>query len=157
MDIIEYFSSNHANLLFLIAGITLVLELAVMGLSGLLLFFSIGCFITAILTHFGIISGWESEVFSVGLWTCIAALLLYKPLKNFQSREVPPDNSSDMTGREVVCAESVTRTQGAIRYSGINWPARLASTVEIAEINEGELCVITNVDGNIMIVQPLDD
>ncbi len=71
MDFIHYFSSNHASLLFLIAGITLVLELAVMGLSGLLLFFSIGCFITATLTHFGIISGWESEVYSVVIYTSL--------------------------------------------------------------------------------------
>jgi membrane protein implicated in regulation of membrane protease activity len=155
MDIINYFSSNHASLLFAIAGVALVLELAVMGLSGLLLFFSIGCFITATLTHFGIISGWESEVFSVGLFSCITALLLWKPLKRFQEKGVPQDNSSDMTGREVPCAETINKTQGAIRYSGINWPARLDSSAKVSEIAEGELCVIVNVDGNVMLVKSL--
>jgi membrane protein implicated in regulation of membrane protease activity len=153
MDFIHYFSSNHASLLFLIAGITLVLELAVMGLSGLLLFFSIGCFITATLTHFGIISGWESEVFSVGIFTILTALLLWKPLKRFQEKGVPQDNSSDMTGREVPCAESISKTQGAIRYSGINWPARLDASANVDIINEGDMCVIVNVDGNIMLVE----
>lgn len=156
MDLMHYFSSNHANLLFLIAGITLVLELAVMGLSGLLLFFSIGCFITGILTHFGILSGWESEVFSVGLFSCLTALLLWKPLKQFQSKNVPQDTSSDMAGREVACAENISKTQGAIRYSGINWPARLDASANVDAIAEGELCVIVSVDGNIMLVTAVE-
>ncbi len=154
MDLIEYFSTNHASLLFLLAGVTLVIELTIMGLSGLLLFFSIGCFITALLTHFGIISGWESEVFSVGIFSCLSAVLLWKPLKNFQSKDIPTDNSSDMSGREVSCAEAITKMNGAIRYSGINWPARLHSSAEVEIINEGDFCTIVKVDGNIMLVKP---
>ncbi len=84
MDIIQYFSDNHASLLFLLAGIAFVIELAVMGLSGFVLFFAIGCFITGILSYIGILSGWESEAFSVGVLSCISALILWKPLKRFQ-------------------------------------------------------------------------
>ncbi len=156
MDLIEYFSNNHASLLFLLAGIAFVVELTVMGLSGLILFFAIGCFITGVLTHFGVISGWESEVFSVGLLTFISALLLWKPLTRFQAREIPKDESSDMTGREVVCAETINKAGGSIRYSGINWPARIDPDTDSDIINNGETCIITRVDGNIMLVKSVD-
>ncbi|MFT5422000.1 MAG: hypothetical protein ACI9D5_002766 [Candidatus Endobugula sp.] len=152
MDLIDYFSANHSSLLFLIAGIAFVIELAVMGLSGLLLFFAIGCFITAILTYYGVLNGWESEAFSVGLLSCLAAMLLWKPLKNFQTKAIPLDNSSDMAGREVPCSESITRSGGAIRYSGINWPARLDTSCAATQIDVGDQCVIVSVDGNVMLV-----
>lgn len=156
MDLFEYFSTNHANLLFLIAGVAFVIELTVLGLSGLLFFFAVGCFITAILTSMGLISSWEAEVLSVGLLTSLSALVLWKPLKKFQSTEIPIDTSSDMSGREVMCAEPITKTQGAIRYSGINWPARLDKTVDVSTIGEGQPCIIINTDGNIMLVKPAE-
>jgi len=152
MDIITYFSENHASLLFLLAGIAFVVELTVMGLSGLVLFFAIGCFLTGILTYIGVLNSWEAEVFSVGLLSCTAALILWKPLKRFQSKAIPVDESSDMTGREVACAETITSTGGAIRYSGINWPARLDPSSELTEIIEGGRCVIVKIDGNTMVV-----
>lgn len=152
MDIFTYFSDNHASLLFLLAGIAFMIELTVMGLSGLVLFFAIGCFITGILTYMGVLHSWESEVFSVGLLSCLAAAILWKPLKRFQSKDIPNDTSSDMAGREVPCAETITKKGGAIRYSGINWPARLHSSCSLDEIKEGEPCVIVKVDGNIMMV-----
>jgi inner membrane protein len=155
MDLIDYFSNNHASLLFLLAGLGLVLELFVLGFSGLLLFVSIACFISALLSYFGLISGWQSEVFSVGVLSCVSALLLWKPLKRFQTREIPTDNSSDMAGRQVPCAEVITKVGGSIRYSGINWPARIDASSSMSEIGVGELCVIVSVDGNIMRVKPL--
>ncbi|MFT6102266.1 MAG: hypothetical protein ACJATV_000743 [Granulosicoccus sp.] len=153
MDIITYFSENHASLLFLLAGIAFVIELTVMGLSGLVLFFAIGCFITGILTYTGVLNSWEAEVFSVGLLSCIAALVLWKPLKRFQSKAIPTDDSSDMTGRHVVCAEAITAANGAIRHSGINWPARLDPSSELDEISKDGQCVIVKVDGNVMLVK----
>jgi len=80
MDIFQYFSENHASLLFLLAGIAFVIELAIMGLSGFVLFFAIGCFITGLLTYAGVLTSWESEVFAVGALSCISALILWKPI-----------------------------------------------------------------------------
>ena len=155
MDIISYFSDNHASLLFLLAGIAFVIELTVMGLSGLVLFFAIGCFITGILTYTGVLNSWEAEVFSVGLLSSLSALILWKPLKRFQSKAIPVDESSDMTGRTVTSPEDVTLKGGAIRYSGINWPARLDPSCT-QDIASGEPCVIVQVDGTTMIVKPTE-
>ena len=85
MDIVQYFSSNHDQLLYLIAGLSFVIELSVMGLGGPLLFFAAASFITGILVSMGVISGWEAEVFSVGVLTAIIASLLWKPFKRFQN------------------------------------------------------------------------
>ena len=152
MDIIQYFSDNHASLLFLLAGIAFVIELAIMGLSGFVLFFAIGCFITGILSYAGILGGWESEAFSVGVLSCISALILWKPLKRFQSKKIPVDTSSDLIGREVTCKKEINLSEGIVRHSGIDWHARLDPLGDRIVINKGELCRIVKTDGTILIV-----
>lgn len=155
MDLINYFSENHAGLLFSLAGIAFVVELTVLGLSGLVLFFAIGCFITGILTYMGLLGGWEAETFSVGVLSVIAAVVLWKPLKRFQAKEIPTDTSSDLIGREVVCKEDVTSLAGVVRYSGIDWQARLIHTSEVSTVSKGSQCRIVKVDGTLLIVEAL--
>ena len=67
-SIVDYLLANHDKLLYSLAGISLVVELAVIGLSGPLVFFAIGCTFSGILVSAGIISGWEVEIFSVGIF-----------------------------------------------------------------------------------------
>ena len=129
-----------------------MVELTVMGMSGPLLFFAIASFLTAILSSLGIIAGWEIELFCLGVLTAITAFLLWKPLKNFQNRGDGTDSSSDMIGLLVPCAIEVNATGGAIKYSGINWKARLDKQ-QTETITEGSMCKITAVDGNVMIVK----
>jgi len=154
MNLINFFTENHSHLLFLIAGISFVLELAVMGLSGPLLFFAIACFLTAILSSLGIITGWEVELFSIGLLTSLIALILWKPLKRFQNRNPGDDTSSDMIGLSVPSATKIDHLNGAIRYSGVNWTARLDNAYSDS-IAEGTMCEICAVKGNVMIVKPI--
>ena len=130
-----------------------MVELTVLGLSGPLLFFAMATFVTALLIHLGIISGWEAEVFVVGALTGVIALALWKPLKNFQNKGGDLDTSSDMIGLNVPCVDAVSATEGSIRYSGINWTARAAGDAVAA----GDICKIVGVDGNVMLVEPLSD
>ena len=153
MDIINYFSNNHASLLFLIAGIAFVIELAILGLSGFLLFFAIGSMLTGFISYFGIISGWQVETFSVGILSGLSALLLWKPLKRFQYRKVPLDQSSDLIGREVQCIEPINNITGKVRYSGINWSAKLLSEDNNDTINKGDVCVIKKIEGTTLFVK----
>ena len=156
MDIIDYFIGNHAQLLFLIAGISFVIELTILGLSGPLLFFAIACVLTGVFSHLGLVSGWEYECLMVGLLTAIIALTLWKPLKRFQNTGGGADTSSDMIGKQVPSASEITHEQGHIRFSGIEWSARLANDSQIEVIAANTSCVITGVDGNVMLVKPLD-
>jgi hypothetical protein len=151
---LQYISTHHDQVFYVIAGLSFVLELTVIGLGGPLLFFAIASFITGILISGNLISGWDIEVFVLGVLTAITAVLLWKPLKKLQDSGGGFDTSSDMIGRQVPTSSDITRYGGTIRYSGINWNSRLAEDCESDCIPEGESCIITSVDGNVMLVKP---
>ncbi|KXO13380.1 putative activity regulator of membrane protease YbbK [Moritella sp. JT01] len=152
-SLIDYLQNNHDQLLYVIGAIALVVELGVIGLSGPLLFFSLGCLATGLLVNLSVIAGWELEVLSVGLLTATSTLLLWKPLKHFQGDKFVPDTSSDMIGQMVPVSEPVTINGGKVRHSGINWNARLSESAAV-EIREVGLRVkIVAVDGTILIIE----
>ncbi|MCP4326305.1 MAG: NfeD family protein [Psychromonas sp.] len=151
--IIEYLFNNHDKLLYLIAGASLLVELTLIGLSGPLLFFSIGCALTGALVSFNLISTWEMELLFVGIFTLLSSVVMWKPLKQFQGSGTVNDNSSDMIGQTVAVSEAVTRTGGKVRHSGINWNARLSDQSSAESINTDSRVEICGVDGNILIVK----
>lgn len=150
----EYFLENPDHLWYLIAGISFVIELSIMGLSGPLLFFAIASLMTGILVSIGVVDGWQSEILTIGLLTALVAAILWKPLKSLQNSKDKTDNSSDMVGLQVLVSEDITATAGSIRYSGINWQARLAEGANVALINEQSQCLIVAITGNTMLVKP---
>ena len=155
MSLFEYIAGHHAEVFYFIAGLGLIIELTITGLSGPLLFVAFASLITGLLIDLGIISGWETEILALGILSAAITLLLWKPFKNFQNSSDGSDSSSDMIGRQVPASAEITATSGSIRYSGINWSSRLAE--DLADpIAEGASCTIIAVDGNIMIVEPVD-
>ena len=155
MDIVQYFSEHHDQLLYLIAGLSFIIELTIMGVGGPLLFFAIASVVTGLLVSVGVVSGWEAEVLVVGVLTLITAVLLWKPLKNFQNSGGGADTSSDMIGRQVSTSAEVTAGGGSIRFSGVDWSARLAKDCGVESMPLDSLCEIVAVDGNVMVVKPL--
>ena len=151
----EYFLENHHHFWYLLAGISLVVELSIMGLSGPLLFFAIASFVTGVLVNIGAVSGWELEILTVGVLSAIIAAVLWKPLKNFQNAKADNDNSSDMVGLKVPASTEITTLSGTIRYSGINWQARLAEECDVTSISEATVCEIVAITGNTMLVKPV--
>lgn len=151
----EYFLENPDHLWYLVAGISFVIELSIMGLGGPLLFFALGSLFTGILITMGIIDGWQSEILSVGLLTALVAAFLWKPLKSLQNSKDKTDNSSDMVGLQVPVSAEITAIAGTIRYSGINWQARLADEANVTSISEQSQCQIVAIAGNTMLVRPL--
>ena len=153
MDILALINANHDHFFYILAGISFILELSVLGLSGPLLFFAMASLATAILISAGLISGWELEVFLAAVLTALIALLLWRPLKNFQNSGGGTDTSSDMISRVVTASKDITPEEGAIRYSGIDWQARIEAGTDEMFITEGDQCIITSVDGNVMLVK----
>lgn len=151
----EYFLENPAHLWYLIAGVSFVVELSIMGLSGPLLFFAIASLITGILVSLGIVNGWQGEILSVGLLTALVAAILWKPLKSLQNSKDKTDNSSDMVGLQVTVSTDITHTSGSVRYSGIDWQARLADDANVTAIPEQSQCIIVAITGNTMLVKPV--
>lgn len=151
----EYFLENPDHLWYLIAGVSFVVELSIMGLSGPLLFFAIASLVTGILVSFDIISGWQSEILTVGLVTALVAAILWRPLKSLQNSKDKTDDSSDMIGLQVPASADITMTQGSIRYSGINWNARLVDNCSVEKISDQSMCIIVAISGNTMLVSPV--
>ncbi len=153
----ESFIAHHHLMWYAIAGVCLVIELGVMGLSGPLLFFGIASIVTGILVNAGVIDGWQSEVLVVGILTAVITLLLWKPLKKVQNKRPKTDNSSDMIGLQVPVIEDITKTAGTIRYSGVNWNARLADNATVDMIKNSSICLIVAVTGTTMLVISVDE
>ena len=91
---------------------------------------------------------------TVGVLTAVIAALLWKPFKRFQNSGGQGDTSSDMIGLTVPVSAEISHNGGTIRYSGINWKARLDLASEAA-IAPDERCEIVAVEGNVMIVKAL--
>ncbi len=151
----EYFLENPDHLWYLIAGISFVIELSIMGLSGPLLFFAIASLTTGILITIGFVEGWQSEIFTVGILTAVVAAILWKPLKSLQNSKGKTDNSSDMVGLTVLANSEINVSSGTIRYSGIDWQARLAEEANGESISAQSQCEIVAITGNIMLVKAL--
>ena len=153
-DIMQYFSNHHDQFFYLVSGVSFIVELTVLGLGGPLLFFAIASFLTGLCVSMGLISGWEVEGFTLGVLTLLATLVFWKPLKRFQNSGGGPDTSSDMIGKQVLSSSEITTMDGSIRYSGIDWSARLADNSAVEAISNGSSCIIVAVDGNVMLVTP---
>jgi len=151
--LVGYFAQHHDHLLYAIAGICLVLELSVLGMSGPLLFLALSCLLTGVMVTLGIVSGWEMEVLSVGVLAAMSAALLWKPLKKFQNAGGGRDTSSDMIGKVLPVTQTITRDQGTVAYSGIDWQARL-DVVYVEPVAIGSRAHVVAVEGSLLLVKP---
>ena len=152
-NLIEHFAQHHDHLLYAVAGICLVAELSILGMSGPLLFLALGCLLTGVMVSIGMISGWEIEVFSVAILAALGAVLLWKPLKKFQNADGGRDTSSDMIGRVLPVSQLITRDRGTVAYSGIDWQARLDAAY-IEPIVVGSRAHVVAVQGSLLLVKP---
>lgn len=150
--LIEHFLQHHDHFLYALAGVALVLELGVLGINGPLLFFSVASILTGVLISVGLLNGWELEVLTLGILTSLTALVLWKPLKKFQNATIPLDTSSDMIGRVLPVTLEVTRDQGRLAYSGIEWQARLHNSANESIPIAARATVVT-VDGSLLMVK----
>lgn len=153
MGLIDHFVQNQDHLLYAIAGLCLVTELSVLGMSGPLLFLALGCLLTGVMVSIGMISGWEMEVFSVAVLAALSAALLWKPLKTFQNAGVGRDTSSDMIGKVLPVTQLITRDQGTVAYSGIDWQARLDVAYN-EPVAVGSRAHVVAVQGALLLVRP---
>lgn len=76
MSLFEYIAGHHAEVFYFIAGLGLIIELTITGLSGPLLFVAFASLITGLLIDLGIISGWETEILALGILSAAITLLL---------------------------------------------------------------------------------
>lgn len=148
----EYFTQHPDYFFYALAGICLLVELSLLGMSGPLLFVAIGSVITGVLMTLGIIHSFGIALVALGVISLGSAAILWKPLKKLQNKEVGPETSSDMVGKIVPVTARITQADGRVSYSGVEWLARLDSSS--SEPIEPERRVqVTSVDGTILVVK----
>jgi membrane protein implicated in regulation of membrane protease activity len=116
--------NNLAESLLILGIFLLVIEVVVLGFSTFVLFF-VGCaaVVTAGLVYLGIIPDTGlAAMFSTALLTALSAVLLWKPLKNMQTKVDTTAAKGDLVGHRFILVEDVAPELTAVyHYSGIDW------------------------------------
>ncbi len=148
----EYFTQHQDYFFYALAGVCLIIELSLLGISGPLLFVALGSVITGVLMSLGLIHSFSIALVVLAGVSVSSAALLWAPLKKLQNKEVGPETSSDMVGKVVPVTARITQTDGRVSYSGVEWLARLDNSSN--EPIEAESRVqVTSVDGTILVVR----
>ncbi|AWY00481.1 activity regulator of membrane protease YbbK [Marinomonas primoryensis] len=144
----DFFTNNLAQSLFVVGLILLVVEVTVLGFSTFVLFFvGLAAMVTGALLYLGILpDSVLSAMFSMGVLTLLAALLLWKPLKRMQSKVSSKKIKSDFIDHRFILKEAVSPTQSPKHhYSGVEWALisdesiAAGTKVEVTEAEVGKL------------------
>ncbi|OEF23520.1 NfeD family protein [Vibrio rumoiensis] len=140
------------QVLMSIGIIALIIEVVVLGFATFILFFiGLALFITGLSMYLG----WLDASVNMAMWSSIIltfgfALILWKPFKKLQNKQVTQDTSSDFAQETFVLTGDVNRTSNDVlhAYSGINWkvrseqPLTAGQTVKVVKTEVGILWVI---------------
>ncbi|TBR37775.1 NfeD family protein [Marinomonas agarivorans] len=129
----DFFSNNLPQSLLVIGLILLVIEVVVLGFSTFFLFFAgIGSIATGALLYTGLIPDTGlSALMSTGIFTLLAALVLWRPLQKMQKNVSKEKAQGDLVGHQFVLQERVSATEAPqYHYSGIGWRLISQDTIE---------------------------
>jgi membrane protein implicated in regulation of membrane protease activity len=146
--------SDPANLA-LVAGLALLaLDIAVIGLSPLM-FFALGALATSALLYLtGSRPGLLETTALAAAISLAIALFGRKPLQRFQNADVEEDRSSDLIGRELTTTHEVTTSGGTVRWSGVDWRARLAPDAGAERLAPGARAKVTAIENLTLVLTP---
>jgi membrane protein implicated in regulation of membrane protease activity len=139
--------NNMAETLLILGILLLVIEVAVLGFSTFVLFFvGVAALLTAALLFLGIIPDTLlAAMLTTGILTAISAVVLWKPLKNMQSKVDTTKAEGDLVGHSFVLVEDVgPQVSPDYHYSGIEWKLIATKTlpagtkVEVVEAEVGK-------------------
>lgn len=155
--IAEYINTHQAEFWIILGFLLLTVEVST-GVTGLLLFGSIGSLITGLLMLAGVLNeAWDIGIASTAICAGISAIALWKPLKKMQDGDIPEkDNSSDLVGYEFVLEQDITLlSPGKTRYSGIEWKVEVYKDAGVDEIKSGQHVTVCSVEVGKFRVKPL--
>lgn len=158
--------TGNLAVFFLVAGLFLLgADIFIIGLSPLM-FVAAGSLVTsAILWIIGLkggllsLSGWTPGLLESLAFCAVVSLLIAiagrRPLQAFQNANIQEDNSSDLIGRELVTTQDVTKTDGWVYWSGTQWQARLADSVDVERVGPGVRMQVVKVKNLALILRPV--
>jgi inner membrane protein len=155
---------DNPAVFFLIAGLILLgIDIFVIGLSPLI-FVAVGALAAGGIMF---LTSWKSGILYLAGWNFLEALALCaavslalaivgrRPLQRFQNANIREDQSSDLIGRELVTTHEVTKTEGFIYWSGTQWQARLAGSVQADRVGPGVRMQVVQVKNLALILVPV--
>lgn len=136
--------------LLLIAIELLVLQFSVFWVA----FFGLGALIAAGVAYFSPGMGWAAITLVFVLASAIICILLFKPLRKWQSGPAA-SAGNDAIGQRVEVLKSVAPgSAGQVQWSGTDWRAELAEG-EVEEIRQGSPAEIVALSGITLYIKQL--
>ena len=146
----DWVAANMAESLIILGLVLLAIEIAVLGFSTFVLFFvGLAAVITGGLFYIGAIpESMLSALLSIGLFTALLAVSLWKPMKSLQAQVETKKVSSDLVGHSFILVENVAPgLSPTYRYSGIDWKLissetlNAGTTVKVIDVNVGAFTI----------------
>jgi len=140
---------SNPEIIWLIAGILLLLlEFAIPGV--LVIFFSFGALVTALLTYLTGMSAWM-QFFSFVIFSVLFLFLLRKRFLSLMtgSKDIDPDE--EFVGHKGVAENDIPASQIVrVEFRGTQW-----SAISEISILKGQRFIITGIDGLTLKIKPL--
>jgi len=140
----------------LIVGLVLLgVDIFVIGFSPVM-FVALGALATGALLY---VVGWRPSLVATAAICALASLLIaalgWRPLRRFQSADIQDDQSSDLIGRELTTTHAVSKRGGVVRWSGVEWRAKLAEDAGVDKVEAGARVKVAKVKGLTLILRPV--
>ena len=146
----DWVAANMAESLIILGLVLLAIEIAVLGFSTFVLFFvGLAAVITGVLFYINAIpESMLSAMLSIGIFTALLAVSLWKPMKSLQGQVETKKVSSDLVGHSFILIENVAPgLSPTYRYSGIDWTLissetlNAGTTVEVIDVAVGSFTI----------------
>ena len=153
-----YYTLFNPTLLWFLLGLALILlEFVVPGV--ILVFFGIGAWAAAVTTYFGLTASFQSQLLVFAVISILLLVVLRKWIKGKFYGHVgdvqdQTKNLDEFSGQRVVVLEDVipNKMEGAVEFKGARWRA-----VSDEHIKNGEMAIVTGVDGIILKVRKIEE
>lgn len=153
---LEYLNGNQESFWFALGALALIVELAVLGMSTIILFMlGLGALCTGTLIHLGVIGdGWLLGTAVTGIAAFAAGILLWKPLKRYQEADAPHSGeSSDFIGIEFNLATLLDKENTSThQFSGVTWRVELSRDEEDKSLATGDRVKVVALHPGILVV-----
>jgi len=146
-----YFADYTDHSFYALAAVCLIIDLYLLRKSGALLCIGIGSLITGVFISLGLIEYYSVALVMLVGFSCATGGLLWDYLKQ-QDEHIRPTAPDTIIGKILPASAPITKTDGRVYYSGMEWLARLDASSD-TPIQAESRVEITGLEGDIMLVR----
>ena len=133
--------------MMLIGATLIIIELLTFASMGGFIFLGAGAIVTSIILYSSsIIESPEHALYSISIFSSLAAGILWNPLKRMQNAKPSTKEESDLIGVELELTEDLIKGEkSTIEYSGVTWNLTLDKDCLEDKVSKGSTVIITSV------------